>query len=141
MNSSAYPLGMIAIKAISSSSFKQASVTDRIYSEIEHPYRSYWAHRLGGAVGGGLVGALAGSGGAGNGRLVGALAGAFVGEKGGEIRSLMNHQRAVLDFEEMGQQLPDAVKHPHIYGPEAHHVALKKMNQPPVFPLLPPGGI
>jgi len=99
-------------------------------NEIEHPFKRYWLHRVGGAAAGAAAGAgvsaLAGS--RGLALVPGALAGAFVGEKGGEIKSLANHARAVDELELSGHHVPDAVRHPHLYGTVAHHAAVRGMK-------------
>lgn len=98
--------------------------------EIEHPFRKYWASRVGGAAAGAVAGAgvAAIAGRSGLGLIPGALAGAFVGEKGGEIKSVVDHGRAVDRLEAEGMPIPDPVRYHHLYGPAAHHAAVRGMK-------------
>lgn len=115
--------------------FKRAS--QDLPFEVEHPFAHYWLNRVGGTALGGasagyathlatgrknpLMAATAG------------LAGAFVGQTAGEVKSLAEHATAIRHLDAMRLPLPDAVRHPHLYGPAAHAFALRMLKgEPPV---------
>jgi len=118
--------------------YKQAA--NEMPEDIEHPFRHYWSHRIGGAALGGLAGSLAGSAKGPVGQVVGGLAGAFVGERAGEAKALMDHYKTVATLERSGMQVPDSVRHPHYHGVPSHQAGVQAMKQTQLPLALGPGG-
>lgn len=94
----------------------KGAADDDLPMEVDHPYMNQLANSVGGSLIGGLGGAALGAAlGGSAGAAAGAGLGSFTGGAAGQVKAVLDHDRAARGFENAHREaLPFAVRHPYL---------------------------